>query len=156
MPAVEFPRTPEPAYRIEVDINDAIETGKIYDQHWVVTYDSTQISNTEAITAINEALQAMAERLDLEIIGWGRPTGNHPEANFSVIYRAPGVSIYTHKALFEQFNYQLGQIVGSAVTADWWLLVAEWVPKRFPYWLLGVGAVLATIAIGSAVKKRKK
>ncbi len=152
MPAIEFPRTIPKGALVPVYSGDPIETGKYY-EHVYDLYVMEDIPIEQARSWVYAAMNEALRKLDLTLYDMG---GKGARGMFCVIFYNIGPTIHKHRDLDAQFGSELSTASGYSLTGTDALFMNEWVPKKFAWWLLGIGAAIASVAIGTAAKKRKK
>ena len=152
MPAIEFPKTVPEGTRIPVYPGDVIEPG-IYYEHVYDLWVLETIPDEEAIRMVDDSMSAALRKLDLTLYAMG---GVGARGMFCVIFYNIGPTIYKHRDLDAEFSSELAERSGYAFTGTDAIFLNEWRPKKFAWWLLGIGAFLATVLGISATKRRKK
>jgi len=152
MPAIEFPRTIPKGTLVPVYPPDPIDTGKYY-EHVYDLYAMEDIPIEQARSWVYAAMNEALRKLDLTLYDMG---GKGARGMFCVIFYNIGPTIRKHSDLDAQFGSELAQASGYSVMGTDALFMNEWVPRKFAWWLLGIGATIAAVAIGTAAKKRKR
>jgi len=152
MPAIEFPKTIPEGTLVPVYPPDPVETGKYY-EHVYDLYVMEGVSIEEARSWVYAAMNEALRKLDLTLYDMG---GKGTRGMFCVIFYNIGPTIRKHSDLDAQFSSELNTASGYSITGTDALFMSEWVAKKFAWWLLGIGTAIASIAIGTAAKKKKR